>query len=116
MITKRLDVIFYRSDLGNEPVRNWLKMLLKEDKQILGEDIKTVQYGWPLGMPLVKNLGDGLWEIRSTLKNKRIVRIIFFMHQGSMVLLHSFIKKSQKTLSGDISLARDRKRKIERGH
>jgi len=116
MITRKLNIVFYRSDLGNEPVRNWLRMLIKEDKKTLGEDIKTIQYGWPLGMPLVRSLGDDLWEIRSTLKNKRIARIIFFMYQSYMLLLHGFIKKSQKTLDSDIDLARYRKRKIVKGY
>ena len=92
-----------------------LRACPKKIKKILGEDIKTVQFGWPLGMPVVRSLGSGLWEIRSYLQSRRIVRIIFFMKHNKMFLLHGFIKKSQKTPSGDIDLALQRKKEIERG-
>lgn len=111
----KLEVFFYSSDVGNEPVRDWLKSLPKEDKKILGEDIKTIQFGWPLGMPLVRSLGKGLWEVRSNLKSRRIARIIFFIDQNTMILLHGFIKKSQKTSNDDINLALQRKKEFERG-
>lgn len=107
----KLDVVFYRSALGNEPVRNWLRNLSREDKKTLGQDIETIQLGWPLSMPLVRSLGDGLWEIRSNLGNNRIARIIFFIHQKTIVLLHGFIKKTQKTTKEDIRLALARKKK-----
>jgi len=93
--TFKLQVVFYRSASGNEPVREWLKQLEKEDRKIIGEDIKTVQFGWPLGMPLVRKMDKGLWEIRIKLDN-RIARVLFTSHQDIMVLLHGFIKKSQK--------------------
>jgi hypothetical protein len=51
-----LKVAFYQSEVGNEPVREWLKELPRDDKRLIGEDIKTVQLGWPLGMPLLSNL------------------------------------------------------------
>lgn len=76
----RLKAYFYQSSVGNEPVREWLKSLPREDKKVIGEDVKTVQFGWPLGMPLVRNLGDSLWEVRSVLGTNKIARIIFFMH------------------------------------
>jgi phage-related protein len=113
-LKNKLEVVFYRSDVGHEPVRAWLKSLSREDKKTLGEDIKTVQFGWPLGMPVVRSLGNGLWEIRSYLKSKCIGRVIFFIKQDNMFLLHGFIKKSQKTLINDIDLALQRKKKIER--
>ena len=108
-----LKVVFYRSQTGNEPVREWLKSLSKEDKKILGENIKTVQFGWPLGMPLVRSLGNKLWEIRSDLRNKRIARIIFCMWKSTIILLHGFIKKSQRTPKQDLELALRRKNDIE---
>jgi phage-related protein len=98
VLRSKLEVVFYRSASGNEPVREWLKDLPREDKKTLGEDIKTIQLGWPLGMPLVRSLGKGLWEIRSSLRNNRIARIIFFMYQEAIVLLHGFIKKTQKNI------------------
>jgi phage-related protein len=113
-LKNKLDVIFYHSNAKNEPVRDWLKSLSREDKKTLGEDIKTVQFGWPLGMPIVRSLGGGLWEIRSCLKSRRIARVIFFMMHHTIFLLHGFIKKSQKTLNSDINLALQRKKEIER--
>ena len=103
----RLNVVFYRTSSGNEPVREWLKNLTREEKKIIGEDIKTVQFGWPLGMPLIRKLESNLWEVRSHLKN-RIARVLFTIIDGNMVLVHGFIKKSQKTSLDDINLAKKR--------
>lgn len=76
--TKKLETVFFSTEHGTEPVRDWLKTLTKPDKKVIGEDIKTVQFCWPLGMPLVDSLGQGLWEIRTKLSGGRIARIIFF--------------------------------------
>lgn len=103
----RLQVVFFKSDSGKEPVRDWLKKLDKEDRKVIGEDIKTVQFGWPLGMPLVRKIETGLWEIRIQFDN-RIARVIFTSHEGLMVLLHGFIKKSQKTPVNDLKVAKQR--------
>lgn len=108
-----LNANFYATSSGKEPVREWLKSLPKADKKALGDDIKTVQFGWPLGMPLVKNLGDGLWEIRSSLSSNKIARIIFFMHSNTIILLHGFIKKTQKTPLTDIDLAKKRMKEVK---
>lgn len=115
ILKNKIDVFFYATKCGKQPVLEWLKSLDSEDKRILGEDIKTVQFGWPLGMPLVKSLGNGLWEIRSRLKSKKIVRIIFFMYRNKIILLHAFIKKTYKTVNNDINLALKRKFEIENG-
>jgi len=109
----RLEVVFYRTESGNEPVREWLQGLSKQDKKTIGGDIKTVQYGWPLGMPVVRKLDQGLWEVRSRL-DKRIARTLFTVHGDHMVLLHGFIKKSEKTPREDLQLAKDRKAKLEK--
>ncbi len=103
----RLEVRFYRTASAAEPVRDWLKSLDQADRKTIGEDIKTVQFGWPLGMPLVRKLETGLWEVRSNLKD-RISRVIFTVHADTMILLHGFIKKSQRTPGADLSLARKR--------
>ena len=103
----RLRVVFFRTLTGNEPVRDWLKALPVEDRKTIGEDIKTVQFGWPIGMPVVRKLEPGLWEVLSRLKN-RIARIIFTVEDGIMVLLHGFIKKSQKMPQDDLRLAQNR--------
>jgi phage-related protein len=103
----RLQVVFFKSRSGNEPVQEWLKALPLEDKKTIGEDIKTVQFGWPLGMPFVRKLEAGLWEVRVTLRG-RIARILFTVEGRYMVLLHGFIKKSQKTPLEDLNLAKER--------
>jgi len=105
MDLKRLPARFYRSSLGREPVREWLKGLPLADRRILGEDIKDVEFGWPLGLPLVRPLGRELWEVRSTLTQGRIARVIFCVTAGQMVLLHGFLKKTQKTPQDDLERA-----------
>ncbi len=108
-----LEVVFYRTESGNEPVRVWLQALNKQDKKSIGGDIKTVQYGWPIGMPVVRKMDSGLWEIRCRL-DKRIARILFTLKGKQMVLLHGFIKKSRKTPQADLQLAIDRKTNLEK--
>ena len=108
-----LDVRFFVSDSGSEPVREWLKDLSAVERKVIGEDIKTVQLGWPLGMPLVRNLGDGIWEVRIKLEN-RIVRVLFALDKSTMVLLHGFIKKQQATPKPDLDLAKDRLKQLKR--
>lgn len=105
--SNKITVVFFKEETGNEPVRRWLKSLKKPERQIIGDDIKTAQYGWPIGMPVVKNLGKGLWEVRSNIPNG-IARIIFKMINGEMVLLHGFIKKTRKTPPQEIEIALDR--------
>jgi len=102
---KRLPAHFYRSDSGREPVREWLVGLEAEDRKVIGEDIKDVEFSWPIGMPLVGSLGHDLWEVRSRLPRGRIARVLFCVERGRMVLLHGFIKKTQKTAQRDIALA-----------
>lgn len=107
---KRLPAYFYRSDNGREPVREWLKGLEMEDRKAIGEDIKDVEFSWLIGLPLVRPLGLGLWEVRSSLPRGRAARVIFCVEQERMVLLHGFMKKAQKTPPHDIELALKRKR------
>ena len=102
-----LNVFFYRTDAGNEPVRAWLKSLSRDEKTIIGEDIKTAQFGWPLGMPLIRKLERGLWEVRSTIR-QGIARVLFTVDGSTMILLHGFVKKSQKTQLADLNTARRR--------
>lgn len=106
-----LDIYFYKTEQGNEPVREWLQQLNNEDKKRIGEDMKTVQFGWPLGMPLVKHLDGDIREVRIPL-SKRIARVLFVLDTNSMVLIHGFIKKQQKTLKADLDLAKDRVKKL----
>lgn len=109
----KLEARFFKTETGNEPLREWLKELSKEDKKLIGSDIQTVQFGWPLGMPLVDSLGHGIWEVRTRLTNKRIARILFLLDGNIMVLVHGFIKKTQKTPAIELDLAKKRKREYE---
>lgn len=109
MIKPKFNIIFFTEDSGKEPVRIWIKKLNKSERIIVGEDLKTLQRRWPLGLPLIDNLRNGLWELRSTLFN-RICRIIFIVKDDEIVLLHAFIKKTQKTPLNEIEIA-DRRRK-----
>lgn len=107
-----LEVKFFRTTHGNEPVREWLRGLTPDVKKTIGEDIKSVQFGWPLGMPLVRKLAPDLWEVRSSIRDG-IVRVLFTVVDNKMVLLHGFIKKSQKTPQNDLNTAKRRLNKVQ---
>lgn len=107
-----LSIHFFLTDAGGEPVRDWLKSLSAQDRKTIGEDIKTVQFGWPLGMPLVRKMSKDLWEVRIHLEN-RIARVLFTVIDGMMVLLHGFIKKSQATPQADLDLAVARLKQVK---
>jgi len=105
--SRKIPAIFYRSALGSEPVREWLKTLDKADRQTVGEDIAYVQYKWPIGKPRVDHLRGPIWEVRSKIGN-RIARVLFAVEESEMILLHGFIKKTQQTNPADIELATKR--------
>lgn len=107
-----LEVRFFRTSAGNEPVRDWLRALEREDRRAIGEDIKTAQFGWPIGMPLIRKLEQGLWEVRTTLKDG-IARVMFTVQDNRMILLHGFIKKSQKTPKNELDTATKRLKRVE---
>jgi phage-related protein len=109
---KRLPAAFYQLPSGKEPVREWLKALPAADRKLIGEDIKDVEFAWPVGMPLCRALGKGLWEVRSELTQNRIARVFFCIHDGRLVLLHGFIKKTQRTPAADLELAIARRREL----
>jgi phage-related protein len=109
---KRLPAAFYQLPSGREPVREWLKALPDADRRLIGEDIKDVEFSWPIGMPLCRALGKGLWEVRTELTQNCIARVLLCIHDGRMVLLHAFIKKTQKTPDADLELAAKRKKEI----
>lgn len=100
-----LPVYFYRTRAGAEPVRAWLRALPDIDRRVIGGDLHRVQTEWPVAMPLVRSLGGGLWELRSSLPSRRIARLIFFIEDGEIYVVHGFIKKTQKTPPDDIALA-----------
>lgn len=107
---KRLPARFYRLESGREPVREWLKSLDADDRRIIGEDIKDVEFSWPIGMPVVRSLGREIWEVRSNLPHGRTARLLFCVEHKCMVLLHGFLKKTQQTPKQDIDLAVKRKK------
>jgi len=108
-----LNASFFKSDSGNEPVREWLKALTATERKAIGEDIKTVQFGWPLGMPLVRHIEGDIWEVRVRLEN-RIARLFFCLEGSTMVLLHAFIKKQQATPKQDLDLVKERLKTLKR--
>ena len=110
---KKLPAFFYETPHGNQPVRDRIKGLSHEDRQIAGRDIQKVEFGWPIGMPYCRSLGNGLWEVRIDLTDGKIGRVVFCVVRGRMVLLHSFIKKTQKTPARDIELALKRMKEVE---
>lgn len=110
-MTPILQVRFFRTAPGNEPVRDWLKALGPLDRKAIGEDIKTVQFGWPLGMPIVRKLAPDLWEVRSHITDG-IARTLFTVKNQTMVLLHGFVKKSQKTPATELDIAKQRLKQL----
>ena len=110
---KKVPAVFYQTKQGAQPVRDFILGLPREDRRIIGNDIATVEYGWPVGKPTCAPLGLGLWEVRSNLASNRIARVIFALHEGQMVLLHGFVKKTQKTPQGDLDLARKRMKEVK---
>jgi phage-related protein len=107
-----IPLVFWRSAAGREPVREWLSELPRDDKRTAGRDIAKVQFGWPIGMPLCRALGGGLWEVRSSLPSKREARVFIAFHDGMLVALHAFIKKGRQTPAGELELARERLREL----
>lgn len=106
-----LSVRFYREASGGEPVRSWLKSLPVDERREIGNDIKTVQFGWPLGMPVVDHVDGRIWEVRTRLAT-RLARVLFVLEGNEMILLHGFIKKARRTPMPDLDLARQRLKKL----
>lgn len=111
--SKKIAARFYISASGKLPVRDWILDLDPEDRRIVGKDIQKVEFGWPIGMPYCRPLGRGLWEVRSNISSGRIARIVFYIIDGDMVLLHGFVKKTQKTPPQEIALALRRMKELE---
>ena len=104
-------VVFFRLDSGREPVRDWLKNIDRINRKIIGEDIKTLQFQWPIGMPLTRKMDENLWELRSHVVSG-IARTFFTIYDGKIVLLHGFIKKSRKTPPKELAIAKLRLTKL----
>jgi phage-related protein len=110
---RKIPVVFYRTRGGSEIVRDWLRQLGEKERNAIGLDLMRIQFRWPVGMPLCRALGDGLWELRTSLPANRIARVLFCVTQERIVVLHGFIKKTQKTPDNELALARKRKREFE---
>jgi phage-related protein len=111
---KPVQAAFWKTEADNEPVRDWLRSLDKIERVEIGNHLRLLQLAWPIGMPLNKPLGKGLHELRVTLPTNKIARLMFTHYDGTLVILHGFIKKDQKTPKGDLELARKRKKELER--
>ena len=109
--------MFFKTSSGNEPVREWLLSLDDEDKKMIGDDIRVVEFTYPTGMPLVKKIDTRykLWEVRTSLKSNKIARVVFTVYKDCMILLHGFIKKDQKLPLKDKNLAIERRKKLDTG-
>jgi phage-related protein len=111
--SRKIPLIFYRASAGSEPVLDWLKSLPADERKEIGRDLMRAQWRWPVGMPLCRPLGGGLWEVRSNLP-ERIARVLFCIKDGSIVALHGIIKKTQKTPQADLDLAKKRMKEVTR--
>ena len=110
---KKIPLIFFRTMGGSEPVRDWLKELPEEERRAIGKDLLRAQWRWPVGMPLCRAIGNGLWEIRTDLETKRTARVLVCLCREHLVALHGFIKKTRVTPDEDLALARKRKKELE---
>jgi phage-related protein len=110
---KKLQARFFESGTGRKPVKEWLLNLTRDDRRLVGKDIQKVEFGWPIGMPYCRPLGHGLWDVRSDLTDRTIARVVFCIEADEMVLLHGFIKKTQKTPAKEIDIALKRKRELD---
>jgi len=109
---QKTPLVFYRSGGGKEPVRDWLKSLDAADRLAVGQDLMRAQWRWPVGMPLCRAMGQGLWEVRTELPSHRIARVLLCLDGGVLVALHAFIKKTQKTPDDELALARKRQKEL----
>ena len=107
-------LVFFRTPAGHEPVRDWLKDLPEAECHAIGTDLLRAQWRWPVGMPLCRPMGSGLWEIRTDLPTKRAARVLLCLYREHLVALHGFIKKTRTTPDEDLELARKRKKELER--
>jgi phage-related protein len=110
---RKVELVFFRNDAGSEPVRDWLKGLDGAERRIIGTDLLRAQWRWPVGMPLCRPMGKGLWEVRTDLPAKRTARVLICFCQGCLVALHGFIKKTRTTPNEDLALARRRQKELE---
>ncbi len=111
---RKVELVFFRNDAGGEPVREWLKGLNEAERHLIGTDLLRAQWRWPIGMPLCRPMGKGLWEVRTDLPGNRTARVLICFYQERLVALHGFIKKRRATPADDLALARKRQKELER--
>jgi phage-related protein len=111
--TRKIPLVFFRNSAGGEPVRDWLKGMDEADGRAIGTDLLRAQWRWPVGMPLCRPMGKGLWEVRTNLPANRTARVLICFYQGCLVALHGFIKKTRATPADDLALARKRQKELE---
>lgn len=113
---KILNAAFFVTATDKRPVRQWLMDLSREDRKTIGEDIATLEFSWPVGKPKCSPITSvtGLYEVRSNISDGRIARVLFVLIGSQMVLLHGFVKKTQKTPSRELNLAKSRMKEVKR--
>jgi|SRR5271163_3259977 phage-related protein len=111
---KKISLLFFRTESGSEPVRDWLKGLPDAERHAIGKDLLRAQWQWPVGMPLCLPLGGGLWEVRTDMATKRTARVLLCFYHGHLMALQDFIKKTRTTPDEDLALARKRQKELER--
>ena len=109
---QKIPLIFFRTAAGTEPARQWLKGLDEVERQVIGSDLHRAQWRWPVGMPLCRPMGNGLWEIRTDLPTKRIARVLLCLYREHLVVLHGFIKKTRATPDEELATARKRQKEL----
>lgn len=110
---RKIELVFFRNEAGGEPVREWLKGLDAPERHVIGTDLLRAQWRWPVGMPLCRPMGHGLWEVRTQLSSKRIARVLICFSHSRLVALHGFVKKTRATPKDDLALARKRQKELE---
>jgi phage-related protein len=110
---KKIPLIFFRTSTGSEPVRAWLRELPQAERHAIGKDLLRAQWRWPVGMPLCRAMGGGLWEIRTDLPTKCTARVLICLYQEHLVALHGFIKKTRATPDDDLEVARRRMKELQ---
>ena len=111
---QKVPLIFFRTEAGSEPVREWLKSLPEAERHAIGKDLLRAQWRWPAGMPLCRPIGDGLWEVRVDLPTNRTARVLITHYRGHLVALHGLVKKTRTMPDKDLALARKRRKELER--
>jgi phage-related protein len=109
---RKIELVFFRNNTGSEPVREWLKGLDGVERRAIGTDLLRAQWRWPIGMPLCRPMGQGLWEVRTDLPGKRTARVLICFYDERLVALHGFIKKTRATPEDDLALARKRQKEL----